>query len=83
MKTIKLLLCVLLTAMSLNVFADEVGRYQMINANEVEVFVLDTKTGAVKHCYLDARDGMFCGSNVLDTRGIEIDTSGIPREPRK
>ena len=30
MKTIKLLLCVLLTAMSFNVFADEVGRYQML-----------------------------------------------------
>ena len=30
MKTIKLLLCILLTTMSLNVFADEVGRYQML-----------------------------------------------------
>jgi len=30
MKTIKLLLCGLLTAMSINVFADEVGRYQML-----------------------------------------------------
>ena len=31
MKSIKLSLCVLLTAMSFNVFADEVGRYQMLN----------------------------------------------------
>ena len=80
MKTIKLLLCVLLTAMSFYVFADDVGRYQMVMINENEVFVLDTKTGAIKYCYLDARDGMFCGSNVFDTRGIKIDTSGIPRK---
>ena len=77
--------------MSLNVFADEVGRYQMLLLKPIDidpykrngVFILDTITGAVKHCYLDARDGMFCDSNVFDTRGIKIDTSGIPRKPRK
>ena len=70
MKTIKLLLCVLLTAMSLNVFADEVGRYQMLNTNAKNVFVLDTKTGAIKYCY-KIRGGMTCTPNRDDTKGIQ------------
>ena len=73
MKTIKLLLCVLLTAMSLNVFADE-GRYQMIFAPDdgdgyVGVFVLDTKTGGVKFCFRGApkSTGMICFKNMTKT----------------
>ena len=64
MKTIKLLLCALLTAMSFNVFADEVGRYQMLTAEVIEtyegsgVYILDTKTGAIKFCSMVTK-GMF------------------------
>ncbi len=76
MKTIKLLLCVLLTAMSLNVFADEVGRYQMLhpsNTDYIGVYVLDTKTGAIKYCYLQTviDSGVECISNLHDNNGIK------------
>ena len=74
MKTIKLLLCVLLTAMSFNVFADEVGKYQMLNIKDSsEVFVLDTKTGAIKYCYvaMDRKVGVICRDNLYDTSGIQ------------
>ena len=72
MKTIKLLLCVLLTAMSLNVFADEIGRYQIISPNDAWVVVLDTKTGAMKYCGLsDTEIGVNCLHNVFDTKGIQ------------
>jgi len=77
MKTIKLLLCVLLTAMSLNVFADDVGRYQMLNTKDSHdsdgIFVLDTKTGAIKYCYvaMDRKVGVICRDNLYDTSGIQ------------
>ena len=72
MKTIKLLICVLLTTMSFNVFADE-GRYQMVgNPNYVGVYVLDTKTGAMKYCTMsDPKIGVNCIHNVFDTKGIQ------------
>ena len=63
MKTIKLLLCGLLTAMSFNVSADEVSRYQMLHPSDSAgykgVYFLDTKTGAIKYCsFLDADIGL-------------------------
>ena len=63
MKTIKLLLCVFLTAMSFNVFADENGRYQMQQKTPTEydigwgAFVLDTKTGDIKYCSFTGTGG--------------------------
>ena len=77
MKTIKLLLCVLLTAMSFNVFANEVGRYQMLEKTPSDndkpdgIYVLDTITGAIKYCFrTGAEKGMMCMVNIVDTRGI-------------
>ena len=80
MKTIKLLLCVLLTAISLNVFADE-GRYQMIDktvdlnqdkaGTELHgVYVLDTKTGEVKYCHVLKGSGVYCLKNSYKTNGV-------------
>ena len=37
MKTIKLLLCILLTAISFNIFADEVGRYQILLLKPIDI----------------------------------------------
>ena len=72
MQSIKLLLCVLLTAMSFNVFADEVGRYQMLNktpdadGERKGVYVLDTKTGVIRYCALTITyEGMTCLTNSM------------------
>lgn len=78
MKSIKLLLCVLLTAMSFNIFADEIGRYQMQalsqdSAREARgVYILDTKTGEVKNCNVMTQTGVYCLPNKLSTSVIKV-----------
>ena len=62
MKTIKLLLCVLLTAMSLKVFANENDRYETVApASGYGVFITDKRTGKTMKCYHEiSKDEIYC-----------------------
>ena len=45
MKTINLLLCILLTAMSFNLFANDNDRYETVApTNQMDVYITDKKT---------------------------------------
>ena len=57
MKTIKLLLCILLTAMSFNLFADD---YEIILSSGKNVWVLNKTNGLLKNCYVNPGGKIYC-----------------------